>query len=140
MNFNTVCIFDYYWVFKGFFDQFDCNFDDVGRIGQSRTHYTKKWNFPLRISSVNVSKSAVTCGFGHIYWRNSLWKTSFFVQWFLKVTLFRLKNMCNVINKKIVNVVMWPNFCNSSNTMRKVIMALIFLLDRLLNPLKFVFW
>ena len=30
----------------------------------------KKWSFPLRISSVNVTKSAVSCGFGHIYWRN----------------------------------------------------------------------
>ena len=41
---------------------------------------TKKWSFPLRISSVNVTKSAWNCGFGHIYWRNSQWKTSFFVQ------------------------------------------------------------
>ena len=30
----------------------------------------KKWSFPLRISSVNVTKSAVSCWFGHIYWRN----------------------------------------------------------------------
>ena len=30
----------------------------------------KKWSFPLRIYSVNVTKSAVSCGFGHIYWRN----------------------------------------------------------------------
>ena len=30
----------------------------------------KKWSFPSRISSVNVAKSAVFCGFGHIYWRN----------------------------------------------------------------------
>ena len=30
----------------------------------------KKRNLPLRISSVNVAKSAVSCGFGHIYWRN----------------------------------------------------------------------
>ena len=30
----------------------------------------KKWSFPLLISSVNVTKSAVSCGFGHIYWRN----------------------------------------------------------------------
>ena len=30
----------------------------------------KKWSFPLRISSVNVTKSAASCGFGHIYWRN----------------------------------------------------------------------
>ena len=30
----------------------------------------KKWNFPLRISSVNVTKSAVSYEFGHIYWIN----------------------------------------------------------------------
>ena len=30
----------------------------------------KKWSFPLSISSVNVTKSAVSCKFGHIYWRN----------------------------------------------------------------------
>ena len=40
----------------------------------------KKWRFPLRISSVNVTKSSDFCGFGHIYWRNPQWKTSFFVQ------------------------------------------------------------
>ena len=34
-------------------------------------HCTKKRSFLLRISSVNVTKSAVSCGFGHIYWRNS---------------------------------------------------------------------
>ena len=31
---------------------------------------TKKWNFPWRISSVNVAKSVVSFGFGHIYWGN----------------------------------------------------------------------
>ena len=41
---------------------------------------TKKWSFPLRIFSVNVAKSAVSCGFGRIYWRNLQCKTSFFVQ------------------------------------------------------------
>ena len=30
----------------------------------------KKWSFPLRISSVNVTKSAGNSGYGHIYWRN----------------------------------------------------------------------
>ena len=30
----------------------------------------EKWSFPLRISSVDVSKSAVSCGFGHIYRKN----------------------------------------------------------------------
>ena len=34
------------------------------------TSLHKKWSFPLRISSVNVTKSAVSCGFGLIYWKN----------------------------------------------------------------------
>ena len=37
----------------------------------------KKRSFPLRISWVNVTKSAVPCGFGHIYWRNPSWKPHF---------------------------------------------------------------
>ena len=41
----------------------------------------KKSSFLLRMSSVNVTKSAVSCGFGHIYWINPLWETSFSVQW-----------------------------------------------------------
>ena len=32
------------------------------------------------ISSVNAIKSTVICGFGHIYYRNPEWKTSFFEQ------------------------------------------------------------
>lgn len=36
----------------------------------------KKWNFPLRTYSVNVTNSAVPCRFGQIYWC----KTSIFVQ------------------------------------------------------------
>ena len=40
--------------------------------------HCKKRNFPLRISSVNVTKSAGNYGFSHIYWRNSPWKISFF--------------------------------------------------------------
>ena len=38
----------------------------------------EKWSFLLRICSANVTKSTVCCGFGHIYWRNPWWKTSFF--------------------------------------------------------------
>ena len=40
----------------------------------------QKWSFSLRISSVNMAKSAVSCGFCHSYWRNPWWKTSFFLQ------------------------------------------------------------
>ena len=31
----------------------------------------KKISFLLRISLVNATESAVSCGFGHIYWINS---------------------------------------------------------------------
>ena len=34
------------------------------------TSLRKKLSFPLRISSVNVTRFAVFCGFGHIYWSN----------------------------------------------------------------------
>ena len=44
----------------------------------------KKWSFPLRIFSLNVTKFALSCGFDHIYWRNPKWKTSFFVEWSLR--------------------------------------------------------
>ena len=40
-----------------------------------------KASFPVRISSVNVTKSAGNCGFDHIYWRNPWWKISLFVKW-----------------------------------------------------------
>ena len=43
----------------------------------SATSLHKKWNFPLRISSINMTKSAENCGFGHIYWRNPYWKLHF---------------------------------------------------------------
>ena len=45
------------------------------------TSLYKKWSFPLKIAPVIVTKSAVSCGFGHIYWRNPKWKTSFFVHY-----------------------------------------------------------
>ena len=36
----------------------------------------KKWSFLLAISSVNATKSARNCGFGHMYRRNLYWKAS----------------------------------------------------------------
>ena len=54
-------------------------------LSEAQLH--KKWSFPLRIFSVNMTKSTVSCGFGHIYWRNSWWKTSFFVQCVFRTVL-----------------------------------------------------
>ena len=49
----------------------------------------KRWSFPYRIFSVNLTKCTRNCGLGHIYWRNPWWKTSFFVQCILReVTQF----------------------------------------------------
>ena len=39
----------------------------------------KKSSFPLRISSVDVTRSARNCRFGHIYWRNRQWQCEWLV-------------------------------------------------------------
>ena len=44
-------------------------FELVFRLLQ-KDSLNKKWSFPLRISPVSVTKSAIFCGFGHIYWKN----------------------------------------------------------------------
>ena len=61
------------------FSQCLVNFMFIEAFGRSRQWSEpiqhKKWSFPLRFSSENVSKSAVSYGFGHIYWGQLLWKT-----------------------------------------------------------------
>ena len=52
----------------------------MGYIWDLSWDTAQKMKFPLRISSVNVTKSTGNCGFGHIYWRNPQSKTLFFVQ------------------------------------------------------------
>ena len=42
--------------------------------------HKKLFSFPLRVSSVNLTRSTGNCGFGQIYRRNLQWKTSFYVQ------------------------------------------------------------
>ena len=67
----------------------------------------KKWSFPLKISSVNVTKSAVFCGFGHIYWRKpGNGKLHFLVQWNLQmckmdVIKFRDDTIVRVTTKEL---------------------------------------
>ena len=60
----------------------------------------KKWSFPLRISSVYMTKSAVFCGFGHIYWRNPQWKTSCFVHWKISSTCVQQMLCLNYSNQQ----------------------------------------
>ena len=61
------------------------NFNKFWTIDFIKQTLHKKLSFPLWISSINVTKSAVSCGFGHIYW-NPQWKTSFFVHWKISST------------------------------------------------------
>ena len=85
-------------VFKIFQDFFKKSCKNVFKTYSKRFQYMlktwnedKKWSFPLRIFSVNVTKFTVFRGFGHIYWRNCLWKTSFFVQCGLKRSFWLTK-------------------------------------------------
>ena len=41
--------------------------------------------FSIKEFFSKVTKSARKCGFGHIYWINPLWKTSFFVQCMIRI-------------------------------------------------------
>ena len=54
------------WFVNSFVINNYCRFLITYHTAQNHTAHC----FPLRISSVNVTKSAVNSGFGHIYWRN----------------------------------------------------------------------
>ena len=74
----------------------------------------KKWNFLLRTSSVNVTKSAGNCGFGYIYWRNPKWKASFFVQ--CLTYFFNFSSTCYIWTKNMLRTCM----CYFGDTFRIV--------------------
>ena len=48
----------------------------------------KTWSFSLKMSSITEAKSAVSCGFDHIYFRILVWKTSFIVTWIVQASPF----------------------------------------------------
>ena len=54
------------WVIRKYQQRDACN----------QRRHSKKWSFPLETSSVNVTKSAVSCAFGQIYWENPLCSAS----------------------------------------------------------------
>ena len=45
-----------------------CHDETIAKLPERCTLH-KKWSFQLRISSVNVTKSTISCGFDHIYWK-----------------------------------------------------------------------
>ena len=66
--------------------------------GMKLTLFTlhKKYSFPLKTSQVNVTESTVSCGFGHMYWRNPLMENFIFcavsmIPIALYIRLFRYK-------------------------------------------------
>ena len=84
-------------------------------------HWTKKWSFTLK----------VYCGFGHIYWRNPKWKTSFSVQCFL----WKLrKNMLNFLSDRIgilleiiyITQGIWCGSINSVTSLTKTLVSSLF--------------
>ena len=66
----------------------------------------KEWSFPVRIFSVNMTKSTVSSGFDHIYWRGLYWKTPFFVQCYIISLIF----FCGLMFKDSI----WKGFFISS--------------------------
>ena len=66
---------------KGVFKTLSITYDGVlvDTVNKSSTLH-KTWSFSLRMPSVNMTKPAVSCGFGHIYWRNPKSKFFFCVQ------------------------------------------------------------
>ena len=58
----------------------------------------KNWSFPFRFTLVNMTKSAGNWEFGHIYWRNPWWNTSFFYA--VLINFYALQN--RISNLKIV--------------------------------------
>ena len=79
------------WEYCKFFQNnyFDEHLQTVGSIRQTKIHRitlrftAEKMKFSNKDFFSKYDQIWSLVGFGHIYWRNSYWKTSFFVQWLL---------------------------------------------------------
>ena len=78
----------------------------------------KTWSIPLRISSVNMTTFAGNCGFGHIYWRNPYWKTSFFVQCYFHIS--NCNNARDFFKLKIISAVFLIAGIHSSGNLKSL--------------------
>ena len=112
-----------------------CNIDDTAQ----------KMKFSIKdFFSKCDSKLAVSCGFGHIYWRNPQWKTSFFVKcdmqsimliaekYFIKETTLRQKPrfICQGMIKDAIVPLKLDNICSNfelriDNHVKKDILAIL---------------
>ena len=96
-------------------------------LRKAASKLAKRMQLSIQYMLVLLTKCAVSCGFGHIYWRNTEWKTSFFVQCFLininnnqkqDSQVFEsigraLKNFFKFTGKKICDVAVFKNNCSS---------------------------
>ena len=53
---------------------------NASKTSLKRNNTVQKIKFSVKISAINVTKSAGNCRFRHIYSRNPEWKISFFAQ------------------------------------------------------------
>ena len=74
-----------YWALTCNFLRYGCSLERICNKVKMQTRLVtmhKKWSFPFRISSLNVTKSSVNCRFGHISWKilngklNFLWSVT----------------------------------------------------------------
>ena len=78
-----------------------------------KNNIAHKWSSPLSVSSVNVTKSAVFCGFGQIYWKNPHWKAS--VQYNRPNSACFPENFENFYNsQKWKNVIFLESLCQKT--------------------------
>ena len=66
---NKWWLFSAFYMTRGVFWILSNIYENSYNTWKQLTLY-KKRSFPLRISSVNATKSAVSCRFGYIYWKN----------------------------------------------------------------------
>ena len=57
----------------------------IGDVHCTKNEVFHEGSFFHEVYLVNVTKSAVSFGSGHIYCINPGWRTSFFVQWYLRI-------------------------------------------------------
>ena len=48
--------------------------------------------------------TSLSCGFGHIYWRNPQWKTSFFAQWGVRKLFFTILKFVSQLKRLTLSV------------------------------------
>ena len=70
-----------------------------------------KWSFSLKTFSVEMTKPAGNCEFGHIDWRNIWRKTSYFVQWYQLVGIGRTLKLFPTIVMSKLQMLWLKRFC-----------------------------